>query len=233
VSETADRAPQGTPVHVLIVDDHRTFAEALALAMESRGDMRCSGIAASVDEALRLLAEEPCDVVLMDVALHGPDGIEGTRRIRRAYPETRVLVMTGHLDASVLARAVEAGAAGFLPKDGPFADLVDAVVDPPISGLAIGTGTPMAVVAEAMRLREQAPAAPHTGADSLTRREVEVLGLLAEGLPPTAVARRLGITLHTCRGHIKSVLAKLEVHSQLEAVVVGWHRGLIRRPGEP
>jgi DNA-binding NarL/FixJ family response regulator len=220
------------PVRVLVVDDHRTFAEALALAMEGRADMRCTGIAAGVDEALQLLADEPCDVVLMDVALHGVDGIEGTRRVRRAYPETRVLVMTGHLDATVLARAVEAGAAGFLPKDGPFADLVDAVVDPPVSGLAIGTGTPMAVVAEAMRLREQAPP-PHPGADSLTPREIEVLGLLAEGLSPAAVARRLGITLHTCRGHIKSVLAKLEVHSQLEAVVVGWHRGLVRRPGEP
>jgi DNA-binding NarL/FixJ family response regulator len=217
-------------VRVLIVDDHRTVAEALQLAVESRADIECIGVAGTVEDALHQLAQAPCDVVLMDVSLPGTNGIEGTRQIRNAHPDTRVVVITGHLEPGILAAAVESGAAGFLPKDGPLGDVIDAILAPADAQLMVGTGTPVGVVAEAMRLREQA--AQGTGPLSLlTPREVEVLGLLGEGFTPAAVAEQLGISLHTCRGHVKSVLSKLEVHSLLEAVVVGWQRGLIHRPG--
>lgn len=220
----------GAPVRVLVVDDHRTFSEALSLALDNRPEVHCVGVAPSVEEALQMLRTTPCEVVIMDVSLRGTDGIQGTRLVREAFPEVRVLVLTGHIEPGVLARAVEAGAAGFLPKDGPFTDLLTAIIHPPASGLAIGSGTPVEVVANAMRLREQAAAGPRPPGGPLTARELEVLTLLSEGLSPAAVAEQLGITMHTCRGHIKAVLAKLEVHSQLEAVVAAWQRGLVRRP---
>jgi len=225
-----EQPSSAAPVRVLVVDDHRTFSEALSLALENRPEIECTGVAPSVEEALQTLQHTPCDVVIMDVSLRGTDGIQGTRLIREGFPGVRVLVLTGHIEPSILARAVEAGAAGFLPKDGPFTDLLSAIVHPPASGLAIGSGTPVEVVADAMRLREQATTAPHPPAGGLTGRELEVLTLLGEGLSPAAVAEQLGITMHTCRGHIKSVLAKLEVHSQLEAVVAAWQRGLLHRP---
>jgi len=214
---------------VLIVDDHRAVAEALQQVIAERAEIRSAGVARNVDDALHMLAEQPCDVVLIDVSLPGVDGIEGTRRILAAHPQTRVVVITGHLEPAVLAAAVAAGASAFLAKDGPLTDVVQAVLAPPEAPLFVGTGTPVGVVAEAMRLRDRAAHLP--APSSLTAREVQVLGLLAEGHSPAATAADLGISLHTCRGHIKSVLAKLQVHSQLEAVVVAWQRGLIRRPG--
>jgi DNA-binding NarL/FixJ family response regulator len=217
------------PVRVLIVEDHQTFAEALTLALEARPEIRCEGIAATVDEALDRLERRGADVVVMDVALPGLDGIEGTARVRASHPQTRVVVVTGHVDSAVLAAAVEAGASAFLPKDGPLSDLVEAILSPPGSGLMIGARTPLSVISEAMRPRE--PGGREDSMRVLTPREVQVLTLLGQGLSPAAVAERLGITMHTCRGHIKSVLAKLEAHSQLEAVVLAWQRGLIRRPG--
>jgi len=230
-----DESGSARTIQVLVVDDHRTFAEALCLVLDSQARIHCDGIVGSVEEALDRLARQPTDVVVMDVALRGLDGIEGTRRIRAAHPQTRVVVLTGHVEAVVLARAVEAGASAFLPKHGPLSDVIDAVLAPPGEGLIIGPRTPLPVIGEALRAPYNLGRVGNGGA--LTARELEVLDLLAEGLSPAAAAAELGITMHTCRGYIKSVLSKLGVHSQLEAVVMAWHRGLIRppepRPPEP
>jgi len=213
---------------VLIVDDHRTIAEALALVLEGDPRIHCIGVVPSTEEAIALLAEEPCDVVVMDVKLAGVGGIEGTRRIRAAHPQTRVVVLTGHVDAGVLAAAVEAGAAAFLPKTGPLSDVVEAILASEDNSLIIGAHTPLRVITEAMgvrdRMQRETPPTP------LTARELDVLELLAEGMSPAMAADDLGISLHTCRGHIKSILSKLQAHSQLEAVVIAWQRGLLRPP---
>ena len=218
-------------VKVLIVDDHRTFAEALALVLESQPGIRCTGLVTAVDDALDHLRQVRCDVVVMDVALPGEDGIQGTQRMRAAHPRTRVIILTDRVEAAVLAAAVDAGAAAFLPKAGPLVDVVDAILAPPDRSLIIGAQTPLHVISDAMGGRERR-ARDQAGAGMLTRREVEVLERLAGGLSAAAVAEELGISLHTCRGHIKSVLSKLQAHSQLEAVVTAWQLGLIHPPGQ-
>jgi DNA-binding NarL/FixJ family response regulator len=218
----------GGPVSVLVVDDHRTFGEALAMVLDADGRIHPTGVVAGVEEALARMEEQPSDAVVMDVLLSGVDGIEGTRRIRAAHPQTRVIILTGRVDAAALAAAVDAGAAAFLPKGGSLADVVDAILAPPGRGLIIGAETPLQVIGEAMAARDRAAREPSRG--QLTRRELDVLDLLAAGLSPSLAADHLGISLHTCRGHIKSVLAKLQAHSQLEAVVIAWQRGLLRRP---
>lgn len=213
---------------VLIVDDHRTVAEALALVLEANPHIHCIGVVPSAEEALATMAQEPCDVVVMDVVLAGIGGIEGTRRIRAAHPHARVVVLTGHVEAGILAAAVDAGAAAFLPKTGPLADVVEAILASEDTRLIIGAHTPLRVISEAMgvrdRLQRETPTQP------LTARELDVLELLAEGMSPALAAEDLGISLHTCRGHIKSILSKLQAHSQLEAVVVAWQRGLLHAP---
>ena len=225
------RPASARDVNVLIVDDHRTFAEALALVLENHPGIRCTGLVTAVDDALAHLRQERCDAVVMDVALPGEDGIEGTRRIRAAHPRTRVIILTGRVEATVLAAAVDAGAAAFLTKAGPLADVVDAILAPPDRSLIIGAQTPLHVISDAMGGRERR-APERAGAGPLTQREIEVLERLAEGLSAVLVAEELGISLHTCRGHIKSVLSKLHAHSQLEAVVIAWQLGLIRPPGQ-
>jgi DNA-binding NarL/FixJ family response regulator len=226
----APAAGVAPPVSVLVVDDHRTFGEALAVVLDTHPRIRMTGVVAGVEEALAHMARTPSDAVVMDLLLSGVDGIEGTRRIRAAHPRSRVIILTGRVDAGALAAAVDAGAAAFLPKGGSLSDVVDAILAPPDSGLIIGAQTPLRVIGEAMGVRDRAAREhPH---NSLTARELDVLDLLAGGLSPAQVAEQLGISLHTTRGHIKNLLAKLHAHSQLEAVVIAWQRGLIRPPGQ-
>ncbi len=102
---------------VVLVDDHRVFADSLAAALETRAGLHCLGTARAVDEALPLVEEHRPDVVLMDAYLPRIDGIEGLKMVRERSPESQVIVLTGHADLDLLSRAAQAGAAGFLPKE--------------------------------------------------------------------------------------------------------------------
>lgn len=222
-SATATTEPA---VRVYIVDDHRTLADAIALGIGARPDLAFAGSATSVGDALRGIAETEPDVVIMDVGLGGgTDGIAGTKQVKELRPQTRVLVLTGLGDLNLLGRALDAGASGFLRKTGPLGELLD-------TALAVARGDQIvvdrAVVTEA--LARVAPGFQHRGVRAnggLTEREFEVLGMLAEGIGVTAIAAALGISPHTCRGHVKNILAKLETHSRLEAIAVARQRGLL------
>jgi DNA-binding NarL/FixJ family response regulator len=218
----------GTPIHVLVVDPHQTFAELLGLALAGQPDLAYAGHAATGADALRLVAELRPDVVLMDVDLPDCDGIATAERLRAEHPRSRIVVLTGSTDATLVGRATAAGASGFLTKDGALGDVLHAVHTAHSGGMTVSTHLLTGL------LRSTAPAAGGPAAGSgdtggLTAREHEVLRLVASGLDPRAIARQLGISVHTCRGHVKSVLAKLDAHSQLEAVAVATRRGLLDR----
>jgi DNA-binding NarL/FixJ family response regulator len=204
---------------VLVVDDHLTFAELLARALDAEDDMACVGHARDADEAVRLVGQLRPDVVLMDLELPGRDGISVTAQLTAEYPDLKVLILTAHAGAGELTRAGAAGACGFLAKDGSLDDVLDAL-------RTAHRGSLMLSAQLAAGFAEE----PATGAGDagLTPRELEVLRLLGQGRDPRGIARELGVSLYTCRGYVKSVLAKLDVHSQLEAVVVASRSGLIR-----
>lgn len=213
------------PIRALIVDDHRAFSEALATAVNVQEDIECVGVATTVAEALALAAERSPDVVLMDVRLPDADGIEGTLRLKAMRPEARVLVLTAHTDLTVMARAASAGAAGFLPKESPVAEILQAIRTANGGGMLVESSS-LAMVLQ--RLGTEREAALRGSRYSVTPRELHVLALMGEGLDPRAIARRLGLSIHTVRGHVKSILQKLGVHSQLEAVVLAFREGLLR-----
>ena len=205
---------------VLVVDDHGTVADAVAVAIAREPDLTCVATAGDADEALGLADQLRPDVVVMDVRLRGADGIDTTATLLARAPLTRVIILTGHVSRGLLERAVAAGACALLPKDGQLGDLLGAIrtarrddflVHPSLVRYLMGasTGDPLPDAA-------------------LTSREREVLARLAAGQDAGVIARGLGISLLTCRGHIKNILSKLDAHTQLEAVVTAHRRGLIQ-----
>lgn len=206
---------------VLVVDDHRTFAEAIALAVGREPGLRCVGTAGGVEEAVALVRKHHPDVVVIDVNLGDGNGVNATPRLLAAWPETRVVVLSGFVTRAVLQAALSGGASAVLPKDGRLEELFH----------AIRTASRDRFVAPPTMVRDLVAPQPQRPDDVdkvLTTRETEVLEHLARGTDPQGVADAMGISLLTCRGHIKSILVKLGAHTQLEAVVVGHRRGLVR-----
>ena len=215
---------------VLIVDDHRVFSEALALAIAHHPDIVCVGTPTTIAECLATVEEAAPDVVLLDIYLPDGDGIEAIPAIQARRCAARIIVMTGYTDIEVMARAASAGASGFLPKENSIAAVLAAIRAAGDGQMLVDGSTLAAILG---RVGRAAPGTRGLDVDSthLTARERDVLDLMGQGLDPNAIAERLGIGLHTCRGYQKSILAKLDAHSQLEAVVVAARRGLIARLG--
>ncbi|MGW0573611.1 response regulator [Streptomyces tauricus] len=205
-------------IRVLVVEDQRALADALAIAIGTQPDLDCGEAVGTVDEALREAARRPPSVVLMDIHLPGTDGIEGTRLLKKAHPSARVVVLTADATPDQLARAVTAGASAFLAKHSPFGDILTAIRTTATGKLLVEESTLAARLPPRQR-----------GGGGLTRREHEVLVLLAQGHGLKTIADRLVLSRHTVRGHVKSVLAKLRAHSQLEAVVTATRLGILPR----
>ena len=221
-------------MRVMVVDDHQTFAELLAEALGRQAGVRCVAIATTATDAVRLAREATPDVVIMDVELPDGDGFAATTAILEDRPETRVIVLTAHTDLAFVQRAERAGATAFLPKDGSLADMLDTLYNavpgtfecrsPVVSGLPdvpVGAGSGGRARADGTTALLQ----------PLTPRESDVLTLMARGHDVRAISVELGVTELTCRGYVKSILSKLGVHSQLQAVVVAWRLGLVDQDG--
>ncbi|MCW2822461.1 MAG: Chemotaxis response regulator protein-glutamate methylesterase [Marmoricola sp.] len=206
---------------VLVVDDHGTFADLLALALAGQPDLGCVGTAHSAEEGLVLAMSLQPDVVVMDVRLGSADGLEVTARLTAMFPGLRVIVLTAHATQALLERAVTAGACCLLPKDGSFQEVLSALRSARRGGFVVHPALMRELMTGTRQVAQPAP--------QLTLREREVLDLLADGHDARAIARALGISLHTCRGHVRSLLTRLNAHSQLQAVANATRVGLVHR----
>jgi len=210
-------------ITVLVVDDHRAVAESIAMAIDLQPDMRCVGIAGTIAEARAVLMTAAPDVLLTDVRLPDGDGVDAARSLLELSPDLHILVLTAYADIEVMARAASIGVCGILPKESSISAVLAAVRKAGEGGMAIGGSVLSALLNRVQNVPPvAAPPKVH-----LTDREAEVLAWLSQGLDPQGISRKLGISVHTCRGHVKSVLAKLDAHSQLEAVITAMRFGLV------
>lgn len=207
-------------IDVLVVDDHRTFGDAMTIVVNLQADMICRGAAPSAEVALGWCEQRCPDVVLLDIELPGMSGIEAVGPLRRCCPQVRVVLVSADTSGRALAAAADAGVDGFLPKSHPFTDVLDAIRRADRDVIADGSSLRRGILhAHGTPVPEPVP--------ELTEREHEILQLLADGLPVKQVARYLDMTVNTCRGHVAAILRKLDAHSQLAAVIAAARHGML------
>ena len=212
------------PVRLLLADDHRMLRESLRRAMEDNG-FDVVGEAPDGAEAVRLAEELRPDVILMDVTMPVLDGVEATRQVRDRVPGTQVVIMTMHADREVLVDAIRAGAAGYLVKDCSTEEVVDTVRKAAAGETALSAELAASMLGEVRELvrREDAGAEP-----IISKREEEVLQLIADGLSTTEVAAKLYISVKTVKNHLASIYQKLDTRDRTQAVLQAVRMGIVR-----
>lgn len=204
-------------IRVLIVDDHELIRDGLRRAFDRSAGVEVVGEAATVAGAMELSAALRPDVVIMDVNLSDGSGIEATRELRRRHPVLGIVVLTMYSGDRQLFGALEAGASAFVSKDAPAGDVVTAARHAATSPTAF-TAVDLAA---AMR-RRLTPSGPQ-----LSRREREVLELIAEGLAVAQIGRRLFISESTAKTHISKLYEKLGASNRAQALMSSMRLGLI------
>ncbi len=206
-------------MRVLICDDHVMFADSLALVLRERGH-DVVGVVYSPAEALRLLPTAAPDICLIDLGFPAGSALGALPGLVAAAPETRFVVLTGALDPGTIETALAAGVRGFAHKGRQADEIIDLLARVAAGEVATEPG---AARPDEPRPRDEA----RRLAGYLTPREREVLVRLARGENTATLARALKITRSTARSHVQSVLTKLGVHSQREAVIAAARHGLV------
>jgi two-component system response regulator NreC len=213
-------------IRLLLVDDHEIVRAGLRMLFLAEPDMTIVGEAGSGQEALRLVAELKPDVVLMDVAMPGMTGIEATRRIKEAHPDTAVLALTMYEDEQYFFEMLHAGASGYIPKRAAPDDLVSAI-------RVVSTGNVFLYASLAQYLVNEVINQPSSSAapsdtEELTAREHEILIYIADGKTNREIAEKLVISPKTVDRHRENIMRKLNMHNRVELVKYAIEKGLIR-----
>lgn len=211
-------------LRILLADDHPVVRAGLRALINTIEDLEVVGEAADGEEALRETLLLRPDVVLMDVRMDGVDGVEATRRIRAAVPQTAVLMLTMYDDDATVFTAMQAGARGYLLKGATQAEIVNAVH-------AVAAGQAIfgpAVAARMLGFFSSPPVAPESPFPTLTDRERDILDLLAGGRRTALIAEQLFLSPKTVSNHLTSIFAKLEVADRTAAIIRAREGGLGR-----
>ena len=214
-------------IRALIADDQQAVRAGFAALLETQDDITVVATAANGEEAVHLNREHRPDIVLMDIRMPVLDGIAATREIcAEGEARPRVLVLTTFDLDEYVYDALQAGASGFLLKDAPPERLFEAVRVVAAGDALLAPAVTRRLIAEFARLRPPQRARSED-LDALTRREIEILGLVAAGLSNHEIADRLVLSNETVKTHVSHVLRKLDLRDRAQAVVAAYESGLV------
>ena len=210
-------------IRILLADDHVMVRQGTRELLEREEDMEVVAEASDGEEAVQLVCNMRPDVVIMDVAMPGLNGIDATRQVKALHPTTAVLVLTAYDDDQYVFALLEAGAAGYLLKEVPVEEVIKA-----IRAVHAGESVLHPVVARKVLDGFTRHATERTGEDTvrqLTEREIEVLRLAAQGMTNREIARQLAISVRTVQVHLSNSFSKMGVGSRTEAVLQALREG--------
>ena len=218
-------------IRVLIADDQELVRAGFRALLEATDGLEVVGEAADGEAAVALTAQLEPDVVLMDIRMPRMDGISATREVLARSSAPRVLILTTFDTDENVFDALEAGAVGFLVKDTPPRQLIDAVRAAMDGGAVISPGTTRRLVDRIVASRPAEAVSDPSALDVLTTRELEVLQMIARGLSNREMASQLFISEATAKTHVSRVLGKLDLKSRVQAAVLAYETGLVT-PGD-
>lgn len=215
MNESQSTATSGSPLRLLLVDDHAVMRSGLANMLNARAEFKVVAEANNGREAIELHQEYQPDLTLMDVVMPGIGGIECLREIKESASESLVLMLSSSEREHDIFQAMEAGADGYITKTASPAELIQSI-------LAVASGESYISDEISRRLSD------YSDAPQLSPRELEVIQLLRHGMSNASIGLELGITQRTAKAHVASILLKLGAKDRTEAVAHGFEQGLLR-----
>jgi DNA-binding NarL/FixJ family response regulator len=213
-------------IKVLIVDDHTLFRKGIRKLLESIEGTMIVGEAADGRDAINKVAALKPNVVLMDISMRDMNGLEATREIRSTYPETSVILLTMHDNEEHLKQSLEYGASGYLLKDASAQELYLAIEAANRGETYLSPSVSRKMINKFLQVRQQ-PDQEERSLSALSRRELEILGLLAEGKSNKVIADELCISIKTVEKHRTNIMQKLEIHNIVDLVKYAIKHGII------
>ena len=217
-------------IRVLLADDHQLFREGLANILNAQPDFEVVGEASDGLEVLVKARKLTPDLILMDVGMPGCDGVEATQRVKQELADVVIVMLTVRDEDEKLFEAIKSGAQGYLLKSIRSRELLSMLRGAVRGEAAITPTLGGRMLEEFRRLSQQARKLPKEDVPSLTRREQEVLSLVAQGASDQEIAQALTISIHTVKSHMRNILSKLHLGQRHEAALYALREGLIRPP---
>jgi DNA-binding NarL/FixJ family response regulator len=212
--QTGTHLEKSTPITVAIVEDNRGTREGLVELLGRAPNLQCVAAYANGEDAVRELPNQKPKVVLMDINLPGMSGVECVARLKQSLPQSLVLMLTTYEESDLIFASLRAGASGYLLKNMHPAELAQAVEQVHSGGAPMSMQIARKVVNHFQQIK-----APTSEMEKLTKRELEILTLLAKGYLYKEIGEHLGITLSTVRAHLHTIYEKLHVQSRTQAVL--------------
>ncbi len=212
-------------ISLIVVDDHELVREGICNFLESKEDLNVLAQASSGEEAISLVKLHQPDIVLMDLRMEGIDGVEATKRIKEDNPKIKVIILSSYHEDEYIFPALRAGANSFILKDIGPQELVDAIYTTYKGDTVLNPQIATRILRDSYGPKnlETNPFV------ELTKRELEILKLIAQGKNNSLISDELQIAKGTVKGHVTNILSKLNLNDRTQAAVYAWQEGIVRR----